>query len=94
MKPRHAATLALLVFASCSPDMATIKAANERAERAAQRAQAAQVRAERSAELAAEIRLKMQDDEIKGQDEYTKMSINRVDACDLSRAAPLPAYSL
>jgi hypothetical protein len=54
MKPRHAAALALVVLASCGPDMATINNANERAERAAKRAQAAQFQAERSAELAAD----------------------------------------
>jgi hypothetical protein len=54
MNPRHAATLALIVLTSCGPDMATINNANERAERAAERAQAAQLRAEHSAALAAD----------------------------------------
>ena len=54
MKPRHAAALALITLASCGPDMATIKSANERAEGAAERAQAAQLRSERSAALAEE----------------------------------------
>ena len=54
MKTRHAAALALLMLASCAPDMVTINNANERAERAAKRAQAAQLQAERSAELAAD----------------------------------------
>ena len=54
MKPRHAAALALVLLASCAPDMTTINSANERAERAAERAKAAQLQAERYAELAAE----------------------------------------
>lgn len=52
MKLRHAAALALLILASCGPDMATINSATERAERAAQRAEAAGSKAERAAELA------------------------------------------
>jgi hypothetical protein len=63
MKPRHAATLALMVLASCGPNMATIDAANERAERAAERSQAAQLRAEHSEELAEEIEMKTRDEE-------------------------------
>ena len=54
MKPRHAAALLSIVLASCGPDMATINSANQRIERAAERAQAAQIRSERSAKLAAE----------------------------------------
>jgi len=52
MKPRHAAALALLLVASCSPDMVTINSATQRAERAAQRAEAAALEAERAAKLA------------------------------------------
>ena len=63
MSLRHAAALALIVLASCGPNMAIIDSANERAERAAERVQAAQLRAEHSEELAEEIEMKTRDEE-------------------------------
>jgi len=51
MKLHHAATLALVMFSACSPDMAVIDQATLRAEAAAARAEASAVSAEQSAEL-------------------------------------------
>ena len=52
MKPRHAAALALVMLAGCTPDIAAINVATERSEAAANRAEKSAERTDRSASQA------------------------------------------
>jgi hypothetical protein len=52
MKPRHAAALALLILASCGPDMTTINTATQRAEASAKRVEVSAAKAESAANQA------------------------------------------
>lgn len=87
MTRRHAAALALVLLASCGPNIATIDTANERAERAAERSQAAQLRAEHSAELAEEIAMKTRDEE-------TELCGAVCDSCHVLTGAARERYEL
>ena len=49
MKPFHAAALALVLLASCGPDLAAIDDANQRAQAAARRSEASAANAEQAA---------------------------------------------
>jgi hypothetical protein len=67
--------------------MATIDTANERAERAAERAQAAQLRTEHSAELADEIAMRTRDEE-------TELCGVVCDSCHVLTGAARKRYEL
>ena len=81
MKPHHSATLALIVLAACGPDIATINNANQRAERAAKRAQAAQLRAERSSALAEDAVKRTEEPAQEAQDVMNRMCGFICDSC-------------
>ena len=55
MRPRLAAALALLLLASCGPDLNSVDNATQRAEAAAARAERSQIEAENSAILAQDV---------------------------------------